>query len=58
MVHPTFDEHPRVTFLRMSRSTLTPKAGVLAGSHTDQILRELSLDDAAIADLRTRHVVG
>jgi crotonobetainyl-CoA:carnitine CoA-transferase CaiB-like acyl-CoA transferase len=58
VVHPTFAEHPRMNFLRMSRSQLTPKAGVLAGSHTDRVLAELGFDDAAIADLRSRSIVA
>jgi crotonobetainyl-CoA:carnitine CoA-transferase CaiB-like acyl-CoA transferase len=58
VVHPTFDEHPRMQFLTMSRSPLTLRAGVLAGSHTDEILRGIGCDDAAVADLRTRDIVG
>ncbi|MDO8363500.1 MAG: CoA transferase [Actinomycetota bacterium] len=58
VVHPVFDEHPRMNFLRMSRSTLTPKAGVLAGSHTDSVLAGIGRDEAAIADLRARKIVG
>ena len=58
VIHPTFDEHPRMTFQRFSRSALTPRAGVLAGSHTDQVLGELGLDATAIADLRSRKIVG
>ena len=58
VVHPTFDEHPRMKFLSMSRSTLTPKAGVLAGSHTDEVLQRIGRDEGTIADLRDRKIVG
>ncbi len=58
VVHPTFDEHPRMNFLSMSRSTLTPQAGVLAGSHTDEVLASIGRDTDTIADLRQRTIVG
>ena len=54
-----FDEHPRMDpTVRFSRSTTTVSGFCLAGSHTDQILRELGYDDAAIGDLRARNVVA
>ncbi|MHB8463913.1 MAG: CaiB/BaiF CoA transferase family protein [Acidimicrobiales bacterium] len=57
--HPTFDVHPRLApLIRFSRSATHAKAGVLAGSATDAVLRELGYESAAIADLRTRLVVG
>ena len=58
VVHPIFDEHPRMNFLSMSRSQLTPGAGVLAGSHTDQVLLGIGRDQTTIADLRDRKIVG
>ena len=59
MVHPTFDEHPRLApTVRFSRSTTQAGAGQLKGAHTDAILAELGYGDAAIADLRAKEVVA
>jgi crotonobetainyl-CoA:carnitine CoA-transferase CaiB-like acyl-CoA transferase len=58
VVHPTFDEHPRLApLVRFSRSATRAEPGVLAGSATDAVMRELGFDDPAIADLRTRNVI-
>ena len=57
--HPTFDRHLRLApLVRFSRSTTQAKPGVLAGNATDAVLSELGFDDAAIADLRARSIVG
>ncbi len=59
VVHPTFDEHPRLApYVRFSRSPTRALPGVLAGQHTDQILAELGRTADDIADLRARNVVG
>ena len=59
VVHPTFDQHLRLApLVRFSRSATQAKPGVLAGSATDALLRELGFDDAAIADLRADGIVG
>ncbi|MET0146676.1 MAG: CoA transferase [Ilumatobacteraceae bacterium] len=59
IVHPTFDEMVRqAPMIRFSRSSTQALPGVLAGQHTDAVLRELGYDDDAIADLRARKVVG
>jgi crotonobetainyl-CoA:carnitine CoA-transferase CaiB-like acyl-CoA transferase len=59
VVHPTFDEHPRLApTVRFSRSTTQAGAGQLKGAHTDAILAELGYGDAAIADLRAKEVVA
>jgi crotonobetainyl-CoA:carnitine CoA-transferase CaiB-like acyl-CoA transferase len=59
VVHPTFDEHPRLApTVRFSRSTTHAGAGQLKGDHTDAILEELGYDEAAVADLRDRGVVA
>ncbi|MET0147027.1 MAG: CoA transferase [Ilumatobacteraceae bacterium] len=58
IVHPTFDEMPRIApLVRFSRSSTQAAAGVLAGQQTDAILGELGRDAAAIADLRARGIV-
>ena len=59
VVHPTFDEHPRLApTVRFSRSTTRAGAGQLKGAHTDAILEELGYDDDARADLRAREIVA
>ena len=59
VVHPTFDEHPRLApTVRFSRSATQAGAGQLKGAHTDAILEELGYDEAARADLRDREVVA
>lgn len=58
VVHPTFDEHPRLApVVRFSRSATVAKPGILAGAHTDAILAELGYGADAIADLRARNIV-
>jgi len=59
VVHPTFDEHPRLApYLRFSRSLTQARPGVLAGQSTDAILSELGRSAEQIADLRERRIVG
>ncbi|CAN5354086.1 hypothetical protein BH09ACT12_BH09ACT12_17210 [soil metagenome] len=58
-VNPIFDEHRRLApITRFSRSQVKADAGCTLGQHTASILREIGYDDAAIADLRERSVVG
>ena len=58
IVHPTFDEMPRIApLVRFSRSATQAKAGVLAGQQTDALLAELGRDKATIADLHDRGIV-
>jgi crotonobetainyl-CoA:carnitine CoA-transferase CaiB-like acyl-CoA transferase len=57
-VHPVFDEHPRLNPpVRFSRSGVVTGAGVLAGSHTTQILQELGYSEQEIEELRGGNVV-
>uniref|UniRef100_UPI0015F0EF43 CaiB/BaiF CoA transferase family protein n=1 Tax=Pseudonocardia pini TaxID=2758030 RepID=UPI0015F0EF43 len=57
--HPVFDEHLRVAPpVRFSRSQTLARGGCLAGQHSDTILAELGYDEAAIAELREKEVVG
>jgi crotonobetainyl-CoA:carnitine CoA-transferase CaiB-like acyl-CoA transferase len=59
VTHPTFDTHPRLApAVRFSRSTTQAKPGVLNGSSTDAVLRELGCSDHRIADLRARKIIG
>jgi crotonobetainyl-CoA:carnitine CoA-transferase CaiB-like acyl-CoA transferase len=56
---PIFGEHRRLAPLcRFSRSRTRADAGCTIGQHTDAVLREIGLDEAAIADLRVREIVG
>ncbi len=56
---PVFDEHLRMgPTVRFSRSSTQAEGGCMAGDHTDSILTELGFDEAAIADLRDRSIVG
>jgi crotonobetainyl-CoA:carnitine CoA-transferase CaiB-like acyl-CoA transferase len=56
---PIFEEHRRLAPLcRFSRSRTRADAGCTIGQHTDAVLREIGLDEAAIADLRVREIVG
>jgi crotonobetainyl-CoA:carnitine CoA-transferase CaiB-like acyl-CoA transferase len=56
---PIFDRHRRLAPLcRFSRSRTRADAGCTIGQHTDAVLREIGLDEAAIADLRVREIVG
>ena len=58
VVHPTFDDHPRLAPLaRFSRSSTRALPGVLAGAHTDSILAELGRSASTIADLHERKIV-
>jgi crotonobetainyl-CoA:carnitine CoA-transferase CaiB-like acyl-CoA transferase len=43
---------------RFSRSRSKAEAGCTIGQHTDVVLHEIGLDDARIADLRSREIVG
>jgi crotonobetainyl-CoA:carnitine CoA-transferase CaiB-like acyl-CoA transferase len=56
---PIFEEHRRLAPLcRFSRSRTRADAGCTVGQHTDAVLREIGLDEAAIADLRAKEIVG
>ncbi|TVS90115.1 CaiB/BaiF CoA-transferase family protein [Mycobacterium helveticum] len=56
---PIFEEHRRLAPLcRFSRSRTRADAGCTIGQHTDGVLREIGLDDAAIAGLRAKEIVG
>jgi crotonobetainyl-CoA:carnitine CoA-transferase CaiB-like acyl-CoA transferase len=56
---PIFEEHRRLAPLcRFSRSRSKAEAGCTIGQHTDAVLREIGLDEARIADLRSREIVG
>lgn len=58
-VNPIFDEHRRLApITRFSRSRVKADAGCTLGQHTVSILREIGYDDARIADLKERSVVG
>ena len=58
-VNPIFDEHRRLApITRFSRSLTKADAGCTLGQHTASILRELGYDDARIAELKERSVVG
>jgi crotonobetainyl-CoA:carnitine CoA-transferase CaiB-like acyl-CoA transferase len=53
-----FEQHPRLApLVRFSRSRTRAEPGVLAGSATDTVLRELGHSDAEIADLREGGIV-
>ena len=59
VVHPTFDEHPRLApYIRFSRSATRALPAVMNGQQTDRILAELGKRPDEIADLRERKVVG
>lgn len=59
VVHPTFEEHPRLApLVRFSRSLTTAGPGCLAGQHTDRVLAELGYSPARRSDLRARGVVA
>ena len=56
--HPIFETHPRLApLVRFSRSSTRAEPGVLAGSATDTVLRELGHSDGSIADLRERSII-
>jgi crotonobetainyl-CoA:carnitine CoA-transferase CaiB-like acyl-CoA transferase len=56
---PIFEEHRRLAPLcTFSRSRTRADAGCTIGQHTDAVLREIGLDELAIADLRTKAIVG
>jgi len=57
--HPTLERHPRlVPAWRFSRSPCVAGTGPTLGQHTDAVLRELGYDEARIADLRAKGVIG
>ena len=59
-------EHPHAGRLRQPRPAerfdATPsslsRAAPLLGEHTDEVLRELGLSEAAVAELRALNVIG
>jgi crotonobetainyl-CoA:carnitine CoA-transferase CaiB-like acyl-CoA transferase len=56
---PIFDEHRRVApATGFSRSATKADGGCMLGQHTDAVLREIGYDEAQIADLRQRQVIG
>ena len=56
---PIFDAHRRLAPLcTFSRSRTRADAGCTVGQHTDAVLREIGLDEAAIVDLRAKEIVG
>jgi len=56
---PIFEEHRRLAPLcRFSRSQTNADAGCTIGQHTDEVLREIGLDDDRIAELRAAEVIG
>jgi crotonobetainyl-CoA:carnitine CoA-transferase CaiB-like acyl-CoA transferase len=58
-VHPTFDEYTRLApFVRFSRSETQSLPSVLSGQQTDSLLAEFGTSAEAIADLRSRSIVG
>ncbi|MFJ8019388.1 CaiB/BaiF CoA transferase family protein [Streptomyces sp. NPDC096311] len=58
-VSPVFDEHRRLApATRFSRSATKADGGCLCGEHTDAVLHEIGYDEARIADLRQRRVIG
>jgi crotonobetainyl-CoA:carnitine CoA-transferase CaiB-like acyl-CoA transferase len=59
VVHPTFDEHPRLApLVSLSRSATVAGVGCLLGQHTDSVLQELGYDQDAITELRAAGVVA
>jgi crotonobetainyl-CoA:carnitine CoA-transferase CaiB-like acyl-CoA transferase len=59
VVHPTFDEHPRLApLVRLSRSATVARPACLAGQHTDSLLAEFGYSTAEIAALRDGNVVA
>jgi crotonobetainyl-CoA:carnitine CoA-transferase CaiB-like acyl-CoA transferase len=59
VVHPTFDEHPRLApLVRLSRSAIVARPACLAGQHTDSLLAEFGYSTAEIAALRDGNVVA
>src|SRR3546814_518069 len=58
-VSPIFDEHRRTAPLTaFSRSKIQAPAGCTIGQHTKAILAEIGYDEARVADLAERKVVG
>jgi crotonobetainyl-CoA:carnitine CoA-transferase CaiB-like acyl-CoA transferase len=56
---PIFEEHRRLAPLcTFSRSRTRADAGCTIGQHTEAVLREIGLDEEAIADLRATEIVG
>lgn len=59
VTHPVLDEHPRLApYVSFSRSQTRALPGVLAGSHTDELLARAGYDDDAIAQARADNVVA
>jgi crotonobetainyl-CoA:carnitine CoA-transferase CaiB-like acyl-CoA transferase len=51
VTHPVYDDHPPMApVIRFSRPATIARPGCLSGQHTDAILGEMGMDDAAIAD--------
>jgi crotonobetainyl-CoA:carnitine CoA-transferase CaiB-like acyl-CoA transferase len=58
-VSPIFEGHRRLAPLcTFSRSRTRADAGCTIGQHTDAVLHEIGLDEAAIVDLRAKAIVG
>ncbi|AGP61229.1 hypothetical protein M271_49335 [Streptomyces rapamycinicus NRRL 5491] len=56
---PVFDEHRRLdAATHFSRSRVRARGGCLTGEHTDAVLAELGYDEATVADLHARGVIG
>ncbi len=59
VTHPVLDEHPRLApYLTFSRSVTRALPGVLAGSHTDELLGRAGRDAEAIAEARSNNIVA
>lgn len=59
--HPVAGKHlyPNNNVARLSGTPINPSARPpLLGEHTDEICRELGLDEATISDLRERKIIG
>lgn len=57
--HPTLERHPRlVPAVCFSRSPCVVGTAPRLGQHTDLVLRELGYEDARIAELRAKGVIG
>jgi len=59
LAHPTAGEVPQIVSpMRFQNSALQfDRAPPILGEHTDEVLRELGIDDAGIRSLREQHVV-
>jgi crotonobetainyl-CoA:carnitine CoA-transferase CaiB-like acyl-CoA transferase len=57
--HPMLDTVPRLApLMSFSRSGTSARGACLLGQHTDSVLSELGYDQARIADLRARRIIG